>query len=65
MLRKLVSGIVEKLAKYLAGPDSGEDAVGHVLGEDVDGGVAELAFGELVDGDAFHSDHALKCEKAN
>ena len=54
--RKLVPGIVQKLAKYLAGPDSGEDAVGRVFG-----GVSELAFGERVDGDAFHSDHSVKC----
>ena len=37
------SRIVEKLAKYLAGPDC-EDAVGHML-EDVGDGVADLASG--------------------
>ena len=53
-----------KLAKHLACPDSGEDAVGHVFGEDVGAGVAELGFGERVDGDVFHSrDHAVKCWK--
>ena len=61
MLHKLVSSIVEKLANYLAGRDPGEDAVGHVLGEDVGGGVDELACGKRVDGDAFHSDHGVKC----
>ena len=34
-------GIVEKLVKYLAGPDCGETAVGHMFDEDVGGGVAE------------------------
>ena len=55
MIRKLVPIIVEKLVKYLAGPDCGEDDVGHMLDEDVGGGVAELACGERVDGDAFRS----------
>ena len=35
MMRKLVSRIVEKLAKYLAGSDCVQDAVGHMLDEDV------------------------------
>ena len=55
MIRKRFSRIVEKLAKYLASPDCGEDAVGHMLDESVGGGVAELASGERVDGDAFLS----------
>ena len=41
MIRKLVPIIVEKLVKYLAGPDCGETAVGHMFDEDVGGGVAE------------------------
>ena len=47
ILRELVSRIVEKLAQYLAGPDCGEHAVGHMLDEAVGDGAAELAFGEL------------------
>ena len=58
MIHKLVSCIAEKLAKYLAVPDC-EDVVGHML-EDVGGGVAELAFGERVDGDAFSPGTAVK-----
>ena len=58
MIHKLVSRIAEKLAKYLAVPDC-EDVVGHML-EDVGGGVAELAFGERVDGDAFSPGTAVK-----
>ena len=56
MTRKLVSGVVGMLAKCLAGPDSGGDAVGHVLAETVGCGVAEVAFGERVNGDAFRCD---------
>ena len=52
MIRKRFSRIVEKLAKYLASPDCGEDAVGHML-EDVGDGVPELASGERVDNDYF------------
>ena len=29
--------------------------------DDVGGGVAELASGERLDVDAFHSDHAVNC----
>ena len=39
----LVSRVVEKLAKYPAGTDCSEDAVGHMLDEEVGGGVAELS----------------------
>ena len=42
----MVSRIIEKLASYLVGPESGEDSVGHMLDEDVDGGVAALVSGE-------------------
>ena len=31
MIRKQVSSIVDKLAKYRAGPDCGENAVRHML----------------------------------
>ena len=59
ILRELVSRIVEKLAQYLAGPDCGEHAVGHMLDEAVGDGAAELAFKNLVnyvlDGDALFS----------
>ena len=55
IMRKLISRIVQKLAMYMSGPDCGEDAVGHMLDESVGGGVAELASGERVDGDAFLS----------
>ena len=60
MMSDLLSSIVEKLGKYLAGPDRGGDAVGHMI-DDVGGGVAELASGERLDVDAFHSDHAVNC----
>ena len=53
-MRELVSRIVEELAKRLAGPDSVEDAVDHML---VGRGVAGLASGERIDGDAFISGH--------
>ena len=52
-IHKLVSRIVENIAKYLAGPNCGEDAGGHMLDEDFSGGVAELAPGQQVCGDAF------------
>ena len=49
MIRKLFYALL----KPLAGLDC-EDAIGHSL-EDVGGGVAEQAFGERVDGNAFFS----------
>ena len=58
---KCPMGRPQRYTKYLDGPDSGQDAVGHVLGEDIGGGVAGLAFGVRVDGDSFNSDHALNC----
>ena len=42
-------GTVEKLVTYLPGPDCGEDAVGHILDEDVGISVPGLASGERVD----------------
>ena len=60
MIRKLVSRIVQKRAKYLPGPDCSEDTVGHMLDEDIGGGIAELTSGERLDGDAFRSNHAVK-----
>ena len=53
-IHKLVSRIVENIAKYLAGPNCGEDAVGHMLDENLGDGVAELAAGGR-DGDTFLS----------
>ena len=47
-IRELVSRITENLTEYLADPDS-EDACND--------GLAELASGERVDGDAFISGH--------
>ena len=61
VIRKLVSGVVEKLAKDLAGPDCGEDAIVRMSDEDVGGGVDELACGQRVDADALQSDRAVKC----
>ena len=52
-IRKLVSRVVEMLAKYLAGPDCGEEAVGYMHDDEVGGGIAELASGRRVDDDAF------------
>ena len=54
-IRKLVSRVVEMLAKYLAGPDCGEDTVGHMIDESADDTVAKLASGELVHSDAVPS----------
>ena len=62
MRRELVSCIVEKLAKYLAGPDCGEDVVAHMRDEGIDG-VAELPSCERVDGYGFLSWSC--CERLN
>ena len=53
MIPKVGLCFVEKLVEYLAGPNCGEDAGGHMLDEDFSGGVAELAPGQQVCGDAF------------
>ena len=53
MIRKLDSRFMFPL--YPASPDCGEDAVGRILDEDVGGGFTEIASGEPVDGNAFHS----------
>ena len=50
-----VSRMVEKLAKYLAGPDFGEHVAGHMPHEYACGVVAELSSAELVYGDGFLS----------
>ena len=60
MTRQLVSGIVEKLAKYRAVQDCGLDAVGNMLDEDGDGDVGQPVSGERVDVDAGYSDHAVE-----
>ena len=57
----LVSRVVEKLAKYPAGTDCSEDAVGHMLDEEVGGGVAELSACKWVYAGASRSGHAVKC----
>ena len=53
MIPKVGLCFVEKLVEYLAGPNCGEDAGGHMLDEDFSAGVAELAPGQQVCGDAF------------
>ena len=55
MIRELILRNVEKLAKYFAGPDCGEDTVGHMIDESADDTVAKLASGELVHSDAVPS----------
>ena len=55
VVRKLILYIVERLAKYLDGPDCGEVACCHMLNAAVGGGVAELASAEHLDGDTFFS----------
>ena len=43
--------MVASLAKYLAGPDCGDGAAGHMLDEEVGDAVIQLASVERVDGD--------------
>lgn len=56
MSGKLVSSVIQKLAKCLAGSDCGEDAV-----EDVGGGGAEFASDERLMRGYFRSDRDVKC----
>ena len=62
-IRELVSLMVASLAKYLAGPDCGDGAAGHMLDEEVGDAVIQLASVERVDGDGFLSWSI--CERLN